>query len=274
MDLNCDKDFIRENDLPDRGYLSEIFCSIQGEGLLVGERQIFVRCAGCSIGCRYCDTKYSNRRKKECIVFGSRRQVLANPVMVEVVLDEVARLAGSFAAMKTIVITGGEPLEQGRFITSLAQGLKDLDYNIYLDTNGIEVEGLARVIDAIDIFAMDMKLPPDVSRSYWPEHEAFLRRIVDCPSGDKTVFVKIVLGGNPSMDEFEKAVKIISEVNPDIPLVLQPESRLDQSAAGSGSSSSLIDNLADDLLKKQAFALKYLSSVRVIPQCHKILGVM
>ena len=44
---------------PDRmatpGNLVEIFSSIQGEGVLVGRRQVFVRLAGCSFGCRYCD---------------------------------------------------------------------------------------------------------------------------------------------------------------------------------------------------------------------------
>lgn len=274
MNLNQDTDYSRKNDPADRGYLSEIFCSIQGEGLRVGERQIFIRCAGCSLGCRYCDTDYSTRRRPECLVSGGNRKPLANPVTVEAVLGEVTRLAGSAAGLKTVAITGGEPLEQSRFVASVARGLKGLGFTVYLDTNGIEVEGLSRVLQAVDIVAMDMKLPADVDRSYWPEHEAFLRRITGWPAGDKNVFVKIVLGAFVRMDEFEKAVKVISGVSRDIPLVLQPESRPDYAAAGSGSGSGLIAGTADDLLDKQAFALRYLSTVRLIPQCHKILGVM
>ena len=271
---DCDSGMIEKNDPADNGYLSEIFCSIQGEGLLVGERQIFIRCAGCSIGCRYCDTGYSNRRTPECVVYGSGRRSLPNPVPVEAVLREVSGLARSVAAMKTIALTGGEPLEQSRFIASVARGLRDLDFTVYLDTNGIEVEGLERVIEVVDIIAMDMKLPADVGRSYWPEHEAFLRRIADGPPGGKTVFVKIVIGEKVKMDEFEKAVGIISGVDRNIPLILQPESRLDQAASGAGSGGSRVEVAGTDLLNKQAYALKHLSCVRVIPQCHKILRVM
>ncbi|MCW8893095.1 MAG: radical SAM protein, partial [Deltaproteobacteria bacterium] len=40
--------------------LIEIFSSIQGEGLLVGYRQIFLRFPECNLNCHYCDTDFTS----------------------------------------------------------------------------------------------------------------------------------------------------------------------------------------------------------------------
>ena len=64
------------------GYLSEIFCSVQGEGLYLGRRQLFVRTAGCSVSCYWCDTPASKTETKSCTVHGAEKRSL--PAVEEV----------------------------------------------------------------------------------------------------------------------------------------------------------------------------------------------
>ncbi|MBM3223075.1 MAG: hypothetical protein FJZ47_04635 [Candidatus Tectomicrobia bacterium] len=39
--------------------IAEIFYSIQGEGVSCGRTTGFIRLGGCTLGCQWCDTKYS-----------------------------------------------------------------------------------------------------------------------------------------------------------------------------------------------------------------------
>jgi len=43
--------------------LSEIFYSLQGEGVLIGTPTVFVRTAGCNLRCNWCDTEYARSDK-------------------------------------------------------------------------------------------------------------------------------------------------------------------------------------------------------------------
>ena len=38
--------------------INEIFSSIQGEGPVVGYKQLFIRFCGCNLNCNYCDTEF------------------------------------------------------------------------------------------------------------------------------------------------------------------------------------------------------------------------
>ena len=39
--------------------INEIFSSIQGEGPVVGYKQLFIRFCGCNLNCNYCDTVFN-----------------------------------------------------------------------------------------------------------------------------------------------------------------------------------------------------------------------
>ena len=119
----------------------EIFSSFQGEGLLIGERQIFVRFAGCNLNCNYCDTNDSKSEK-------SGR--LMTP---QSVTDEINKLLTPDC--RSISFTGGEPSLYPDFINEVS---KLTDLKIMLETNGTLPDNIDS-IEKLDMVSLDIKLP-------------------------------------------------------------------------------------------------------------------
>jgi organic radical activating enzyme len=100
------------------GRVAETFYSIQGEGVTAGLPAIFVRLQGCSVGCGWCDTKYS------------WDEHAGREVSLPALLEEVAAFP-----CRRVVITGGEPLESPLF-TPLAAALAARGYLLEVETSG------------------------------------------------------------------------------------------------------------------------------------------
>ncbi len=97
-------------------YLTEIFCSVQGESSLVGWPTVFVRLSGCNLRCSWCDTPYSFPRGKVS--------------SLEEIIQEVAS-----HGVRHVCITGGEPLLQ-KGVYALMSALCDGGYIVSLETGG------------------------------------------------------------------------------------------------------------------------------------------
>jgi 7-carboxy-7-deazaguanine synthase len=104
--------------------ISEIFFSLQGEGLRVGLPTVFVRLTGCPLRCGYCDTAYA---------FQGGQWM------------EIGEILATVAAHPTrhVTVTGGEPLAQKASLDLMA-ALCDAGYDVSLETSG------ALAIDAVD----------------------------------------------------------------------------------------------------------------------------
>ena len=246
------------------GTVSELFCSVQGEGLYLGERQIFIRMAGCSGTCGYCDTPESKEPTDACIVYGSKEGKIPNPLDIEAVIGEVRRLSTENDGVKSVCLTGGEPLEQGDFVAAVTEALHREGFFLTLETNGTDPQSARKIVPFIDVIAMDMKLPSATGVEHWKAHRACLEVF-----REKDLFIKVVIDGNAMMNEFVKVVTMITAVDTAIPLILQPESGA-LFAEKDGSKENPVIPL---LLQFQTVALQSIVVVRVIPQCHRVLGV-
>lgn len=104
---------------PDLLKITEIFPSIQGEGLRQGEAMLFVRLSGCNLKCAFCDTKYAWEGGKD--------------YTTEQVLEKIKKMKRRFHA-EWVCLTGGEPLLQE--LGPLIRKLKREKFRIQVETNG------------------------------------------------------------------------------------------------------------------------------------------
>jgi organic radical activating enzyme len=260
-----------------QGHFSELFCSVQGEGLFVGEQQIFVRTAGCVATCSWCDTVYSKIQTPRFVIHstahGENKPFRTNPVALDDVIADVLEMAKANAPVSTVSITGGEPLEQPEAVRTLARALRAQGLRIYLETAGLHPEALAALIDDIDVIAADVKLASATGVDHAETHRAFLRRLrgsaFDPARADaRPVFVKVIVDLKASVEEIENAARLVAETGRKIPFVIQPESEtlMGRQSTREGRASLL------ELAQNGARAASvHLDVVRVIPQTHKVL---
>ena len=231
----------------------------------MGERQLFIRTAGCRATCYWCDSVSSKRERSLCLVHGAQKRSLPNPLPADDAVREALRLCSELGPIRTVSITGGEPLEQCDFVRAVAGSLREAGLRIHLETSGIEVKGLMHVRDVCDIFAVDLKLPYATGLDHWDAHREFLEAL-----RGREVFVKVVVDAPTPMREIEDAVRLVSSLDRDIPFVLQPESSTYLKNRRGPEGKRRLENTLD---AGSRFALEHLTDVRVIPQLHKVMKI-
>lgn len=115
-----------------------VFSSIQGESSRAGLPCTFIRLAGCSIGCSYCDTRSAADPSK------------GKHIEIEWMVGEVKREGNGL-----VEVTGGEPLEQEN-TRDLLERLCAEGYDVLLETSGAcSIENIDERVTVI----MDQKCP-------------------------------------------------------------------------------------------------------------------
>lgn len=104
--------------------ISEIFYSLQGEGINTGKPAVFLRMSHCNLACSWCDTKYTWDWDNYDYT------VEVKEMNVKALINSISRYQS-----KHLVITGGEPMIQQRQLLPLIKKIKELGYFIEIETN-------------------------------------------------------------------------------------------------------------------------------------------
>ena len=225
----------------------EIFSSFQGEGLLIGERQIFVRFAGCNLNCNYCDTNDSKSEKSGTLI---------TPMEVT---EEINRLITPDC--KTISFTGGEPSLYPEFISEVA---KNFSLKIMLETNGTLPDKI-NSIEKLDIVSLDIKLPEHFDGDF--DNSIFLNEIKSLTLLMKksiNVYCKVVILPSTKIKSFKEVVEKLSKnisSKSNLKIIIQPSSPLGE-----------WKDINFRLFEFSEVVGQYFE-VSTIPQIHKILDI-
>ena len=108
--------------------------TIQGEGKTAGKEVLFLRLVGCNLQCIWCDTPHTWNWEGTSFAhpekFNRESETIA--MSPEDILEELRKLGD----LKSLVISGGEPLIQQKALVPLLTLLREDDWWIEIETNG------------------------------------------------------------------------------------------------------------------------------------------
>ena len=205
--------------------------TIQGEGIQMGRRTMFVRMAGCDFRCRWCDTSYA---------FDAANTDQLTPQ------DIVAQLQQMAPHCKTVTLTGGNPCIHD--LQPLISKLQAAAYAIHVETQGSVWQDGLQLVDMIN-------LSPKPPSSGMHHKKLALDEFI---ANARNLQLKIVV---LTPEDYQYARQLHRQY-PDIPMVLQVCNEPDNDT---------IENLMARYRSLVSMAINDAGindNVRVLPQMH------
>jgi organic radical activating enzyme len=235
-----------------RARVSEIFTSIEGEGIFVGKKTLFIRFSGCHLKCRWCDTKYA----------------LPLDSGTDYQIDEIKNLIIKELQPFTYKVnfTGGEPLLQTQAVIELADFIKkQTNLKTYMESSCFDSELFSKVLPYIDICKVEFKTD-DSKVVEDEEYDNLLLNEIRCLElaieSNKATYIKIVVTNSTNLESFKNLVYNISKkIKPSdiLGFIIQPSFGIDQPTV-------------NKLLDTYDIVQPMFPEVRIIPQLHKEIG--
>lgn len=238
--------------MANRIQLSEIFTSIEGEGILFGTKTMFVRMAGCHLKCVWCDTAYALPMDS------------GNDYSVDYAKKQISK----YLQPNTYKVnfTGGEPLLQYEAVIELAKFVKEeKGLRTYIESACFDSSRFEKILPYIDICKVELKMSD--SKAVDPKHyHNLLRNEIECLEiairNHKITYIKVVITNSTNLKEFKHLMKNIFKVinTADIAgFIIQPCYGVDEPTM-------------ERLFEFYDLVYPSYREVRIIPQLHKVLG--
>lgn len=193
--------------------ISELFVSIQGEGVFQGVPSVFVRTAVCNLSCVWCDTAYTWKEEllKESDVLKLHPEDL---------VDMIHTIIGK-RKVRNLVITGGEPMIWQMRMLDVVKNLNGEGFTIEVETNGTVMPSL-EFSKYITHFNVSPKLNNNGSD---PASRRVVKKALsafaDLARQGKAYF-KFVIINNQDVEELEKVFVLPFDI-PYSSVILMPE---------------------------------------------------
>lgn len=165
--------------------LSEIFYSLQGEGIDVGKPAVFIRTALCNLSCIWCDTKYT----WDWTHYDYDKEVS------EMTVPEIREHISRFDT-KHCIITGGEPLIQQMKLISLLSSLKSNDYFVEVETNGTILPS-----DMVERFVDRWNVSPKLQNSSISKLNREVKACLEYFAKNSKAYIKFVICTRSDLSE-------------------------------------------------------------------------
>lgn len=117
--------------------VNELFLTLQGEATFAGTPAVFIRLQGCSVGCAFCDTRYTwptdqaDRRSRELVLAKVEPDATYSSYDTWTLIQQVQAMA---RRARHVVITGGEPADHD--LLPLSRYLADAGFKVQVETSG------------------------------------------------------------------------------------------------------------------------------------------
>ena len=220
--------------------------TIQGEGMVIGRKTMFVRTAGCDYSCSWCDSAFTWD--------GSGKDMIKQ-MKAEEIWDELYKLGGD--GFSFVTISGGNPalLKNLHFLVDL---LKEKNIKIGLETQGSKWQDWFLHIDELTI---SPKPPSSLMNTDFNSLDFIIERLTKAER-NRNISLKVVVFSD---EDYEYAKKVHHRY-PEVPFFLQV-GNADNKTTNNG---QLVEQL---LLKYEWLINKTMldndfKDVKVLPQLH------